>query len=375
MIRALFLTGLLVLPGMAVAQILLTPEEIQQTLSHGPWPPQLPPDASNRASGRPDAVALGRAMFSAPVLSANGQMACASCHDPGQHFTDGLPRAEGATRLDRNTPSLFNLPLHRWFGWAGDSDNLWAQSLLPILNADEMAQTPEGLKSTLQASPLAEPFETVFGPLNRQTPTAVLVNTGKALAAYQETLITGRTAFDRFRDALQAGDLARAGRYPAAAQRGLKTFLGRGRCNVCHSGPAFTNGEFHDAGLSYFITETRVDSGRHGGLAALLRSPFTLDSAHSDDPRRSGAWAVRRVRRTHADFGTFRVPGLRGAAHTAPYMHNGSLPDLAAVVRHYNGIDPERLHTDGEAILAPIGLSEEDIADLVFFLETLSNAR
>ncbi|MEO0831259.1 MAG: cytochrome-c peroxidase, partial [Pseudomonadota bacterium] len=113
---------------------------------------------------------------------------------------------------------------------------------------------------------------------------------------------------------------------------------------------------------------------RFAGLQALLSSPYTLDGAWSDDPEKRGAWAVQNVRQTHGDFGTFRTPSLRGVAETAPYMHDGSLEDLNAVVRHYSEIDLERLHADGEAILVPLELTEAETQDLVAFLETLSAA-
>lgn len=357
----------------ATAEVLLTKEEIAQTLLHGPWPPEYAADPSNRVSGTPNAIALGQALFFDPVLSRDGSLSCASCHNPAHRFADPKPRAVGKVTLDRNTPSLVNLQTHRWFGWAGGTDNLWAQSLMPILNPDEMDHDAASLKSALGGSGLADAYVDVFGALADQSPQEVMVNTAKALAAYQETLVTGPTSFDRFRGALAEGDGATAAKYPAAAQRGLKIFLGRGNCTFCHSGPAFTNQEFHDAGVPYFVDETRVDTGRYGGLKALFSSPYTLAGDHTDDPEKSGAWAVRQVRPRHSDFGTFRVPGLRGAADTAPYMHDGSLTDLRAVVEHYNAIDMERLHTDGEAILAPLLLSEVDADDLVQFLRTLSD--
>ena len=92
-----------------------------------------------------------------------------------------------------------------------------------------------------------------------------------------------------------------------------------------------------------------------------------------DDPEKQGAWVVRNVRRSHSNFGTFRTPSLRGVADTAPYMHDGSLIDLDAVIRHYSEIDTERLHADGEAILSELNLTEQEIADLVAFLESLSS--
>lgn len=367
---------LVLLVGMAPqawSEVLLTPAEINQTLRHGPWPPAPLPDPSNRVSGDPRAVALGAALFVDPVLSADGTLSCASCHQPGRDFTDGRDRAQGRGRLDRNTMALWNLAGQRWYGWTGDSDSLWAQNLTPILNPLEMGHSPASLRDALAASPQAPDYEALFGPIAEQAPVEAAVNVSKALAAYLETLRSGPTTFDRFRDALAQGDMAAAARYPAAAQRGLQLFLGRGNCHFCHSGPAFTNGEFHDAGVPYFLGPGKVDRGRTGGLEALAASPFTLDGAYNDDPTKAGAWAVRNVRFHHGNFGIFRVPTLRRAAWTGPYMHDGSLATLTDVIRHYSEIDMERLHSDGEALLRPLGLTEREIADLEAFLLTLSD--
>lgn len=350
----------------------LTPDQQSAALLHGPWPPAMAPDPSNRVSGAAAAVDLGAALFFDPALSRDGTMSCASCHDPGQDFADGRARAEGRATLDRNSQSLWNVRFQRWFGWAGDTDNLWAQSLTPIVSAAELGHSPETLKAALLQSPHSAAYAGLFGDPAGQDPVLVLVNIAKALSAYQETLVTGQTPFDRFRDALERGDCAAAAAYPEPARRGLALFVDRGKCQFCHSGPLFSNGEFHDAGVPYYIDQTRVDSGRHAGLKALLASPFTLDGAYSDDPARSGAWAVRQVRPSHADFGIFRTPSLRNVAGTAPYMHHGRLADLGAVMRHYSEIDLERMHADGEAILAPLGLTDGEIRDLVAFLESLS---
>ena len=357
----------------AFGQVILSDAEIEQVLSHGPWPQELQTDPSNKASGNPAAISLGEALFSAPELSHDGALSCASCHNPDQSFIDGLARAAGRQLLDRNTPTLTNLTGHRWFGWAGDSDSLWGQSLLPIINPDELGHSPESLKTALLQSQWRADFETVFGPLDPQRPDQVLVNVGKALAAYQETLVTGRTSFDRFRDALDRGDVRGAATYSHAAQRGLQIFLGKGRCGFCHVGANFTNGEFHDAGVPYFIGPGQVDTGRHGGLQKLRKSPFTLAGDYSDDPEKSGAWVVRNVRARHSDFGMFRVPSLRGVARTAPYMHDGSIATLSEVIDHYNDLNIDRLHADGEAILRPLDLSGQEAADLLAFLLTLSD--
>lgn len=352
--------------------LLLSEDEIDLVLSHGPWPMESAPDPSNAMSGNRDAIELGRKLFFSPVLSNDRQTSCASCHVPDLNSTDGLPRGKGTRTLDRNTSALYNLRHNRWFGWAGQNDNLWAQSLAPISHPEEMQLSDQGLKRSLASSDFKSDYELLFGLLGDDDPQQVLVSVGKLLAAYLETLETGRTAFDEFRDALELGDLETAAVYPAAAQRGLSLFVGRGGCNLCHSGPLFSNGEFHDAGVPYFIEPGRVDSGRHGGITALRASPYTLDGVFSDDPKKSGAWAVQNVITQHSNFGTFRVPSLRSVAETAPYMHNGSLSSLDGVAEHYSKIDMERLHADGEALLKPLNLNEEQINDLVQFLKTLS---
>jgi cytochrome c peroxidase len=199
----------------------------------------------------------------------------------------------------------------------------------------------------------------------------VLVEVAKALAAFQETLTSGRTPFDEFRDALSKGDAAGIAQYPDAAKRGLAIFIGKGSCNVCHAGPAFSNGEFHDTGIPFFIEKGRVDPGRHEGIRRLLASRFNLLGPYNDDAARATATGTRHVALEHRNFGEFKTPTLRNLALTAPYMHNGLLPTLRDVVNHYSSISPDRLHSDGEAILKPLRLSEQESRDLVAFLESL----
>lgn len=357
----------------AQADVLLTPSEITQTLRHGPWPQDTRTDPSNRFSGDPSAIALGQALFHDATLSESGELSCASCHQPDHDFTDGRSRGLGQALLKRNTQALWNMDQVRWFGWSGDTDSLWAQSITPLFHADEMAQSPQSLYSQMLIHPMREQIVALTGPLEDMSPEENAANIGKVFAAYLETLRSGQTSFDQFRDALAENDFAAAASYPDDAQRGLKLFLGEGRCSFCHSGPNFSNSEFHDAGVPYFLAEGGVDEGRHAGIIALQSSSFTLDGPYTDDPDKTGAWAVRNVRFNHANFGMFRVPSLRRVMHTAPYMHDGSLPDIAAVLDHYNTIDMERLHSDGEAILRPLNMPQDQLDDLAAFLATLSD--
>lgn len=357
----------------ATADLLLAPDEIKKVLRHGPWPPEPKPDRSNRVSGSDEAATLGELLFFDPRLSRAGEISCARCHRPDLGWTDGRAKAEGVARLDRNTQSLFNVRFARWFGWDGRTDSLWAHSLGPILDKREMAADADHVATLLKRDEqLSALYRAAFG----RAPDGVdaetlMVDAAKALAAFQETIVSGSTAFDRFRNALARGDTQAAAQYPQAAQRGLKLFVGRGKCHFCHTGPLFTNGEFADAGVPYFTGPGRVDPGRHGGIKRLKASPYTRLGAFSDAPDRSGAWATRQVRQHHRTFGEFKVPSLRNLTRTAPYMHNGSLATLADVVRHYSTIDLERLHTDGERILEPLNLTAREAADLVAFLETL----
>jgi cytochrome c peroxidase len=355
----------------ALAAVLdFSQEEIAKILQHGPWPPPLRPDASNRVSGKPEAIALGEKLFFEPRLSGSGSVLCATCHAPFRHFQDGRPRAFGLELVDRNTPTLVNSRFYRWYGWDGAQDSLWAQSIRPLLDPREMNASAAHVATTVRKL-FASEYEKAFGRTVPSSDEDLLVDVGKALAAFQETLVSGRTPFDEFRDALERGEVGTA--YPLAAQRGLRIFVGKGNCSTCHFGPQFTNGEFADTGVSFFVAPGLVDSGRHGGIKKLKSSRFNLLGRHNDDKTRASAVGTRHVEAQHRNFGEFRVPGLRGVGQTAPYMHNGSLRTLRDVVRFYSELDEDRLHADGEKILKPLRLTDGEISDLVAFLESLSS--
>jgi cytochrome c peroxidase len=365
---------LLLAAGSAAAQLLdFSADELRAVLRHGPWPAPVASDPSNRVSGSRDAIELGERLFFEPRLSQGGKVLCATCHVPYRAWQDGRARALGLAEADRNTPSVLNVRWNRWLGWDGAGDSLWAQSIRPILDRREMGA------SAAQAAALMRNdreygcrYRKSFGTAPGADDEAVLVGVGKALAAFQETLASGRSAFDDFRDAVERGDREAAARYPLAAQRGLKIFVGKGACNACHLGPGFTNGEFHDTGIPFFVRRGEVDPGRHGGIRRLRASQLNLLGRYNDDRSDAASTKTRHVALEHRNFGEFRVPGLRNVALTAPYMHNGSLATLAEVVRHYSELDPDRLHADGENILKPLRLTSEESADLVAFLESLT---
>jgi cytochrome c peroxidase len=350
---------------------LFSEEEKLRILRHGPWPPAPRKDPSNRVSGNPAAIALGERLFFEPRLSGTGSVLCATCHVPYRSFQDARARGFGLEAVDRNTPTVVDVGQYRWYGWDGANDSLWAQSIRPLLDPREMRASPAHIAQTARKL-FADDYRRAFDRGPPANDEELMVDIGKALAAYQETLVSARTPFDEFRDALERNDAAAMQRYPLAAQRGLRTFVGKGNCSVCHFGPAFTNGEFADTGIPFFKEDRTVDSGRHEGIRKLRASPYNLLGRFNDDATRSSATGTRHVDLQQRNFGEFRVPGLRNVARTAPYMHNGSLATLREVVRHYSDIDEDRLHLDGEKILKKLRLSDGEIDDLVAFLESLS---
>ena len=373
--------GALLAQGVVAELLEFTPDELRAIERHGPWPPQVAPDPSNRVSGKPEAIALGGRLFFDPGLSGDGTMACASCHRPAQAWTDGrrLPRGRsgagsGEAGLVRNTPSLWNAGLGRWFGWGGGSDTIWSFSLRPIRHPLEMRSSAAQVVRRLRGDPeLACRYRRTFGDPDSPDE-VVLVDLAKAIAAFVETLVSPRTPFDAFRDALLRGDRVAAARYPIAAQRGLRLFIGEGNCAVCHFGPAFTNGEFADIGVPFFVPGG-VDRGRYAGIERLRADPYNLLGHFSDAADPAVASRTRHVALQPRNFGEFKVPGLRNVAKTAPYMHDGSLATLRDVVKHYSELNEDRLHTEGEKILRPLRLTPQAAADLEAFLESLSDDR
>ncbi len=348
-------------------------EEIARIASHGPWPMPSMRDPGNRVSGNPAAIRLGYRLFHDPGLAANRKISCATCHQPERGFQDGLATARGLQHGIRNTPGLWNVGQQRWFGWDGGHDNLWSASLRPILDPAEMGGDAKRTARMLRGqSELDCLYRHAFGKAPDAGDDALLANVAKAIAAWQETLVSPATRFDALREALLRGDGAAVANHAPALRRGLRLFLGRGQCATCHAGPLFSNGEFGDIGVPFFVKPEGVDPGRQGGIKRVLANPYNLLGRHNDDATRNNATATRHLRPEHRNFGEFKVPSLRNLKYTAPYMHNGSLATLRDVVHHYSQIDEDRLHSDGERILKPLHLTESEIDDLVSFLEALS---
>ena len=349
-----------------------TESEIKIILSHGPWPAPLPHDPTNRVSGKPDAIELGTQLFFDSRLSGTGTKACASCHVPERNWTDNLRRGMGLAELDRNTPTLMNVRGQRWYGWDGAADSLWSQSLRPIVDARELGATPRHVAELVRNDEqLSCRYRRAFGARpSASDDEAVFVDVGKSLAAFQETLMAGRTPFDQFRDALARGERPAAWSYSEPAQRGLKIFIGKGGCTSCHAGPNFTSGEFFKTGLSRFEPLGKPDPGRPAGILQLRESRFNLLGPYNDDPTGASAAHTRLAASGSGNVGAFKVPSLRNLILTAPYGRDGGVETIAEVVRHYSGLDPVRLHAGAGP--GPLNLTTREQTDLVVFLESLS---
>jgi cytochrome c peroxidase len=244
--------------------------------------------------------------------------------DPARASPTRPDRSIGLARVDQRHCAR-NLRLNRWYGWAGAADSLWAQSLRLILDAKELGASAELVRAPGRRPRSCRGLTQAFGSApTADPPELVLVNTAKALAAFQETITTARTAFDAFRDALASGNGQAMANYPLAAQRGLKIFVGKGRCTVCHHGANFSNGEFDDIGIPFFAEPGRVDPGRHGGIAALRASPFNLLRRYNDDPSKATA-SPQRVEQLHRNWGELACP---------PAQRSGTAPTCTTAALH-----------------------------------------
>jgi len=292
--------------------------------------------ASAAPSGDPaDRAALGERLFFDPILSADRTVSCSSCHKPEHAFADSVrfSRGVGGQLGNRNTPSAMNQAGRLGFFWDGRASSLEEQALGPIANEREMDLPVDEAVQRLNSDPgYARWFAAIFhGP-------ATARNLSQAIAAFERTLETGDSPYDRY---INGDDSALS----PAAVRGRILFIGRANCANCHSGEDFTADRFKNIGL--YNGRELNDPGRYA---------ITKDPAH---------------------LGLFKIPSLRNVALTAPYMHNGMFKSLREVIEYYN--HPDRVVQGSinrdKAIDIQLNLSEDDIADLIAFLESLTDDR
>lgn len=385
--------------------VVLTPAQVELAREFSPLP-DPPLDPTNAVDGDPAAAALGKALFFDPRFSADGAVSCATCHDPELGWADGRRLAKGVAHHPRHSMTLWNAAYNRWFFWDGRKDSLWSQALGPLEDAREHGSSRLEVAHAIAADPeLARAYTEVFGALpelsdgtrfpaagrpvaeqprhphqiawdtmserDQRAVNRVFANFGKAVAAFQRGIVSRRAPFDVFVEGLGDGDPRKLAALSASAQRGFAVFAGKGACHVCHDGPTFSDLEFH---TNRVPTAEGVDPGRALGVLQLKADPFNGAGEFADD---GGARAERKLAITPRGWhvpGEFKTPSLRNVAVTAPYMHEGQMATLEEVVRFYSTLegaappDPK-----GEKLIRAVQLSEQEQADLIAFLESLTD--
>lgn len=389
-------------PSELLAEIGLrfSPQALADLLAASPRP-SLPPSPGNPWADDLDAARLGQRLFFDPGLSWGGSTNCASCHPPNRLFTNGVMDLRGPEALRRQSPTLVDAAYLPWLGWTGSSDSLWSQALGPLEDVTEHDGNRVAFVHHLAEDPtLSGAYTGVFGPLpsaeeralwpreakpvpsrpnhrlerawqgmdaaQQQAASRVLANIGKAIEAYERRLLSGPAPFDAFVAGLSRGDRAARDQFGLAAARGAWVFFERARCQRCHSGPLFSDGDFHDNRAPVLEPE-RDDPGRALGLAKLAASPFNAWGPFGD-PR----LPAPQLPAAESQRGLWRTAPLRNLARPGGYTHEGQLPSLAAVIEHYSSLERARpADPTRPAEVEPLHLSAAERADLELFLRSL----
>ncbi|MDB6160129.1 MAG: cytochrome peroxidase [Gammaproteobacteria bacterium] len=331
------------------------------------------PAAATRASiptdnpQTPEKVALGQQLFFDAHLSADGTIACSTCHDPARAFTDGkaVSAGIGGRAGQRNSPTVLNALYNATQFWDGRAATLEQQAALPIVNSVEMGQPNlDAAVASIAAIPqYRQAFQSAFGTAPNGTDLV------RAIAAYERTQVAFDSPFDHYiageRDAIDP-----------AARRGWELFNGRARCNKCHAlsdktrdSTNFTDNDFHNIGVLIV---------RHNVVALAKQARQMLASADAAAVDRAAIQtdmsALGRflVTKKESDIAAFKTPNLRNLLLTAPYFHDGSQATLWDVIDHYNkgaGLNNPYLDED----IVPLALGERDIDDLVAFMASLTS--
>jgi cytochrome c peroxidase len=335
--------------------------------------PPVPIPADNPQT--PEKIALGDQLFHDKRFSTTGEVSCATCHDAEKAFTDSpLKTSEGVNKLTgtRNAPTVVNAAYFAAQFWDGRSPSLEDQALHPFLNPVEMAlENHQPILDIVRTDPdYTRAFQQVFGKTGDQI---TMDEVTKAIAAFERTQVAGDSPFDRW---YYGGD---ASALTEQERRGFELFINQGRCVSCHvieqTQALFTDNRFHNIGVG--INDIQQDVPALAG--EFIRAGLELsevDIKVLGDARTSelGRFAVTTG---FDDLGSFKTSTLRNVAATAPYMHDGSLKTLRDVVVHYNngGVtnegDPVNDFLSGG--IRPLNLDDDQIDDLVAFLEALTS--
>jgi cytochrome c peroxidase len=380
----------------------------RKALRHSPLPPP-PPDPTNAYADSPAAAHLGQYLFFDERLSGNGEVSCATCHRPEASWADGKSLAEGIGRTSRNALSLWNVAHNRWLFWDGRADTLWSQALSPLEDPREHGGTRTRYARLVATDPdLRRAYEAIFGSLpdaeavarypedarpvpdepkhphqltwimmspdDREQVNRIFANIGKAIAAFERRLASRRAPFDVFVEGLRENDPEKQAALSPAARRGLELFDGKAGCRICHHGPMFSDLEFHNILVPPLDDELDLDPGRADGLTHLLNDRFNGMGPFSDETGGEVELKLGYLIEAPENFAAFKTPSLRNVARTAPYMHQGQFPDLRSVLEYYSTLEGAvEGHGHRERILQPLDLTDTEIADLIAFLESLTD--
>lgn len=352
--------------GVTDVRLGLPPLPTSIHLSSPGQPTETASTALADSSAHPSAALLGQRLFFDKRLSADGKVSCGKCHIPENAFTDKLARSAGHDGKlgTRNAPSLLNVAYSDSLFWDGRAADLESQALAPLTNPVEHALASGNMLADIirRDDGYVREFAAAFH-IHREQIDAPAV--GRALAAYERTLIAAGSPFDRFQYGHDRGALS------AAAQRGMELFRGRAQCGTCHligaSHALFTDGQFHmsPAGLPQSVTANLPALTRQVMDAAAQPDRSHLEHLIATEP---DVAALGRfiVTRHPADIGKFRTPSLRNVALTAPYMHDGSVKTLEQAVE-------VELYSRTTAMNYPIALTVSEREDLVEFLRALTS--
>ncbi len=306
--------GMLTVDGHAVPDIGPLPTVVPQ-----------PPGNLNYAAK----VALGKQLYFDGRLSKNNAISCAFCHNPVAGFADPNQTSTGVggKRGGRQSPTVYNTAFNPFQFWDGRAGSLEEQAIGPIHNPVEMAETHEAVVPKIgKVKGYKEQFQDVFG-------TGVsLQGIADAIAAYERTIISTNSAFDKF----VLGEQQAMGE---DAQRGMAVFKGKGRCILCHNGSNFTDNQFHNLGVPQ-VGPMEEDLGRYY---------VTLQER---------------------DKGAFKTPTLRSITESAPYMHDGAFKTLEEVIDFFDkggNANPQL-----SPLMKPLGLAPQEKTDLLAFLNALT---
>lgn len=276
----------------------------------------------------PEKAELGKLLYFDKRVSTDNTISCASCHVPSAGFADPnrFSKGVGGKLGTRQSPTVINTAFNLFQFWDGRAKSLEEQAVGPMANPVEMAHTLEGVEKRIASIAGYKPyFKKAFGD-----EVITIDRIAKAIAAYERTVLSGNSKYDRFVE----GDKTALS---DSAQRGLALFEGRAFCTRCHVGFNFTDNIFHNLGVGMAAAEP--DLGRY---------------AETKDEK---------------DKGAFKTPTLRDISRTAPYMHDGSVATLEEVVELYNRGGEKNPWLDPK--MEPLNLTEQDKKDLVEFMKAL----